>query len=132
MIITLSFLFVTLDSYSQDTTAAINFTWPENASDTSLTFVQIATICDSMFAQAVYTVFTDTLSEPFDTSQGSDTLQGSDSIAQVSILPDYNPFYDYIKWKRFWYTLAIQPLASYTTLQLTLITYKQSEQKSVN
>ncbi len=46
-------------TYAQDSTALINKAWMAYASDTSLTYRQIATRCDSHFAAAGFTVVPD-------------------------------------------------------------------------
>ena len=79
---------------AQDSTALINTTWTNYASDTSLTFRQIITTCDSQFAAAGYPVFPDTA------TGGGGSYMSVDSGADE----DGSPFYAYIIWKNFWST----------------------------
>ncbi len=80
-------------SYAQDSTALINTTWLRYANDTSLTYRQIVTTCDSLYVLAGYPVFPDT------THSGSGALAPVDSIAADD---DGSSFMGYLVWKNFW------------------------------
>ncbi len=67
-------LIVVAYCYGQDSTATINSSWKRYAADTSRTYQQIVTTCDSLFALAGYPVFPDTSSS----SQGSGVEQESE------------------------------------------------------
>lgn len=65
--------------YAQDSTAIINTSWQGYANNTSLTYRQIITTCDSLFALAGYT----------------DTMHSEE---------DGSSFVNYQRWKNFWST----------------------------
>ncbi|MFI5196503.1 MAG: hypothetical protein ACHQD8_05390, partial [Chitinophagales bacterium] len=67
--------------FAQNTKAPINYSWSQYATDTDLTFRQIVTTCDSLFALAGF--------------PGRDTASNERE-------GDDNPYYDYLKWKAFW------------------------------
>ncbi|PQJ10503.1 hypothetical protein CJD36_011035 [Flavipsychrobacter stenotrophus] len=84
-------LFISFASKGQDTTAVINTNWPNIARDTSLTYEQIATICDSLFKQAGYSLTEDIPSEQEEEEEGRKEKEGG----------AYN---DYKRWKHFFAT----------------------------
>ena len=99
--ITLFFVVISIGihAHAQDT-AAINTLWPRYAGDTSLTYQQIVTICDSMFAAAGYPVFPDSSGTDNDSTTNNDSVQNNEQIESE----DGKPFYDYSLWKTFYAT----------------------------
>ena len=89
LIIAIVMAFTAQTAQGQDTTAAINFTWPHYAADTTLTFRQIVTTCDSLFALAGYAVYPDTTAIT-DTTQGQDTAQTANQNTGANEEPDEN------------------------------------------
>ena len=86
-------LMVAAQCYGQESTAAINTTWKRYASDTNLTYRQMVTICDSMFARAGYPVFPDTSrSGNNDSTRGAEQGESEDGKPLFSV--DQNGIYD--------------------------------------
>ena len=79
-------VFLWVPTLAQNSTARINQDWQIYASDTSLTYRAIVTICDSLFRLAGYPAATDTAI--------TDTA--------VELEHDGTPWLDYVGWKTFW------------------------------
>ncbi|MBX2905457.1 MAG: hypothetical protein KF744_05425 [Taibaiella sp.] len=71
---------------AQDADAPINIAWHAYAADTSRTFYDIVTYCDSMFALAGYTDSTELKTDSADTEG----------------IEEGSSFVQYLRWKGFW------------------------------
>lgn len=71
---------------AQDADAPINTTWHIYAADTSRTFYNIVTFCDSMFALAGYT----------------DSMELKTDSADTEGMEEGSSFVQYLRWKGFW------------------------------
>ncbi len=78
-------------SYAQDADAPINSLWKKIASDSTLTYQQIVSTCDSMFAEAGYPVFPDTSNNNNDSTNSEDSTEHNEQMESE----DGNPFYEY-------------------------------------